>query len=61
MSKTSRTPRMFAVAEIAEQLRVSDKTIRRWIERREMHVHRIGRQIRVSEEDLTAFLNKHRS
>ena len=55
-----RLPRMLNVEQIAEQVGVSIKTVRRWIKRREVHCHRLGRTIRVSEEDLIAFLNRHR-
>jgi len=48
------------VSEVAELLQVSTKTVRRWIERRELRTHRLGRQLRVSEEDLAAFLGQRR-
>jgi excisionase family DNA binding protein len=53
-------PRLLGIAEIAERLGVSTKTVRRWIARNELHVYRLGRGLRVSEEDLIAFLSKHR-
>ncbi len=55
-----RFPRLLAVNEVAELLQVSSKTVRRWIERRELRTHRLGRQLRVSEEDLAAFLGQRR-
>ena len=55
-SPTSRTPRFFAVADVAELLKVSARTVRRWIERGDLHGHQIGRQYRIAEEDLRAFL-----
>jgi len=57
---TARTPRLFPIADVADQLDVSSKTVRRWIDRGELHVHRLGRQFRISEDDLSFFLNKHR-
>ena len=61
MTKASpRLPSMLNVEQIALQVNVSIKTVRRWIESRELHCHRLGRTIRVSEEDLIAFLNRHR-
>lgn len=61
MTKTPpRLPTMLSVEQIALQVGVSIKTVRRWIERRELHCHRLGRTIRVSEDDLVAFLNWHR-
>jgi excisionase family DNA binding protein len=48
------------VNDVAERLRISTKTVRRWIDRRELHAHRFGRQIRISEDDLDVFLREHR-
>ena len=44
------------VSEIADQLHVSDKTVRRWIKRGELRVHQIGRQHRIASDDLIAFI-----
>ena len=60
---TKASPRlscMLNVEQIALRVDVSTKTVRRWIEGRELRCHRFGRTIRVSEEDLIAFLNRHR-
>jgi excisionase family DNA binding protein len=53
--------RFMSVEETAEQLAVSTKTIRRWIARGQLHYHRFGRQIRIAEEDLRAFVAIARS
>src|SRR3954454_21737571 len=57
---SKRRPGFLAVAEVAQTLRVSVKTVRRWIEQGELRVHRLGRQLRISEEDLSAFINRGR-
>ncbi len=44
------------VAEVADQLRVSERSVRRWIKERELKVYRLGRAIRISEGDLRSFL-----
>jgi excisionase family DNA binding protein len=59
-SKPDKPQGFFSPDLVAKKLSVSTKTIRRWIERGELHVHRLGRQIRISEEDLVAFLASHR-
>ena len=56
----SRLPRLLAVSEVAELLQVCSKTVRRWAERQELRTHRLGRQLRVAEEDLAAFLGQRR-
>ncbi len=51
-----RPARMLAVADVAERLHVSAKTIRRWIACKDLRVHWLGGQIRVTEEALQDFL-----
>lgn len=53
-----RPARMLAVADVADRLHVSSKTIRRWITRKDLRVHWLGGQIRVTEEALQDFLRK---
>ena len=53
-------PSMHSVTLVAERLDVSDKTVRRLIARGELPVHRIGHSLRVSEDDLQAFLRQRR-
>jgi excisionase family DNA binding protein len=55
-----RSPRLRTVAEVAEELKVSEKTVRRWEKSGDLHFHRLGRQLRVSEHDLALFLNRCR-
>ena len=49
---------LLTVSEVAEVCRVSDRTVRRWIERGELAAHRLGRQVRISEKDLKIFLRE---
>jgi excisionase family DNA binding protein len=53
-------PRLFDVDEVAQQIGVSTRTVGRWIKRGELHVHRLGRQLRIAEDDLMLFLIKNR-
>ncbi len=50
---------LLTISEVAEFCRVSTRTVRRWIERGELAAHRLGRQVRISEKDLRAFLREH--
>ena len=59
-SKLHCPQRFFSPDSVAEQLGVSAKTVRRWIDRGELQMHRLGRQIRISEEDMAAFLASRR-
>ena len=52
----ARPPRFFTVAEVADHLRVADRTVRRWIAAGELNVHRFGAAVRISERDLHAFV-----
>jgi excisionase family DNA binding protein len=57
---TRRRRRLLTVAEVAEELKMSEKTIRRWEKSGDLHFHRLGRQLRVDEDDLALFLHKCR-
>ena len=52
--------KFFAISEVAEQLGVSTRTVRRWIENLELVAHRFGRAVRIAERDLQAFIAMHR-
>ena len=52
--------RFFTVAEVAERLHVSTRTVRRWIENFELVTHRFGSAVRIAESDFKAFLAIHR-
>ncbi len=52
--------KFLTIAEVAERLSVSTRTVRRWITAGTLQVHRFGRLVRVSETDLVAFLALNR-
>jgi excisionase family DNA binding protein len=56
----ARSIRLYTVAEVADQLKVSEKQIRRWIASGELVAHRLGRQLRIADADLRAFLAQRR-
>jgi len=53
--------RFYTVAEVADLLSVSTRSVRRWMERGDLLAHGFGRQIRISDLDLRAFLASRRS
>jgi excisionase family DNA binding protein len=57
---TARRPRtrLLTVQDVATDLQLSTKTIRRLIDRGDLPVHRLGRSVRVSEEDLLVFTTR---
>jgi excisionase family DNA binding protein len=59
-SASFRMPRLLSVKAAAEQLGVCTKTVRRWIKSGALHVHRLGRQLRISEDDLLLFVQSNR-
>ena len=59
MNTTS--PRFLTVAQVADVLAVSQRSIRRWISAGELLAHKLGRQVRISEFDLRAFLAGHKA
>ena len=54
------TPALLDAAAVAARLDVSLRTVRRLIAAGELPVHRIGRAVRVSEDDLARFLAARR-
>jgi excisionase family DNA binding protein len=56
----SRLPVLFSVRELAERFGVSTKTVFRWIASGELPAHRLGRQLRIAEEDAIAFMATRR-
>ena len=59
MSPKSMT-RFFTVTQISEMLGISTRSVRRWVAAGELLAHKFRRQVRVSEIDLLAFLQRHR-
>lgn len=58
----SRNPpdQMLTVAEVAQELRVCERTVRRRINDGELRHHKFGRAIRVSRQDLDDFKRDRR-
>ena len=52
--------RFHSIPTVAERLDVSEKSVRRYIERGELPAYKIGGQIRIGEEDLQNFLRSCR-
>jgi excisionase family DNA binding protein len=48
--------RFYTVAQVAELLAVSTRSVRRWIVRGELLAHKFGRRVRISEIDLRVFV-----
>jgi excisionase family DNA binding protein len=53
--------KFYSVIELAAVLGCSTKTVRRMIDRGDIHHHRFGRSIRVSQTDLDHFTRKCRA
>jgi excisionase family DNA binding protein len=54
-------PRLLTVADVAERLQFSEKHVRRLIDAGEIPAVRIGRLVRVSEDDLALFIRRNRT
>jgi len=53
-------PALLTIKQAAMQIQVSTKTINRWIKGGDLVAHRFGRQWRISEPDLKAFIRMRR-
>lgn len=59
--RTTAVPaRLLKVPVVAERLGVSERTVWRLIEVRELSVHRIGKSVRIGEDDLRRYLERVR-
>jgi excisionase family DNA binding protein len=54
------TLRFLSLKEAGERLDVSVKSIRRWIAKGDLRVHRFGHQHRISEDDFWVFVASRR-
>ena len=54
------SPKLHLIDEVAAILRVSTKTVRRLIARRELAACRLGRSVRVHPDDLAAYIDRRR-
>ena len=49
-------PKVYTVEEVAELLKVNPRTVYKMVDQREIHSVRAGRQIRIPQEALDAYL-----
>ena len=47
---------LLTVADVADHLKVATRTVRRALKKGEMHFHYVGRQIRIPQHEVAAFL-----
>lgn len=47
---------VLTIKEVAERLKVSERTIRNWIESGKLNAYRFGLQYRINAEDLNTFI-----
>ena len=62
MTSERRQPvfRLLLIDQVAEELGVSARTVRRLIARRELVACRLGRSVRVHPDDLAAYVSRQR-
>lgn len=53
-------PKFYDIKAVAESLDVSPRTIRRWVAKGALIIHRVDGVVRIGEADLRAFLALHR-
>ncbi len=62
MTKRETTPpsRMLTVKDVADYLRIDSKSVRRLVKSKQLAAYKVGRQWRVAERDLWAYLTERR-
>jgi excisionase family DNA binding protein len=58
---SDRASQLLSPADVAAKLNVSIKTVRRLIAANHLAAHRIGGQLRITPDDLMAFVNRGRT
>jgi excisionase family DNA binding protein len=53
--------RYATLPEVAERLKVSRRTVYRWIKNGDLNAYQFGREYRITERDLQDFLKRHRT
>ena len=53
-------PKFYTIAEVADCVGVSERTVRRWIEKELLVGHSFNGLVRISEADFLGFLATHR-
>jgi excisionase family DNA binding protein len=51
---------LFNTKEAGERLRVSESTVRRLFRRHQLHGLKVGRGLRFTQEEIVAFIERHR-
>ena len=54
------SPKFYTIAQVAEFVEVSTRTVRRWIAEGLLVAHRINGLVRISDADFQTFLAGHR-
>jgi excisionase family DNA binding protein len=52
--------RFYTIQEVSQALDVSPRTVSRWIASGELIAHRLGRSVRIADDDLRVFLARRR-
>ena len=59
LGKPPQTPdRLLTIQDVADRCQVATKTVRRWIDGKELAAFKLGRQWRISQKDLKHFLRE---
>jgi excisionase family DNA binding protein len=58
-TKTDFPAPLLTIRDVAAICRVSEKTVRRWIEARDLRAARLGVQWRIRPRDLDLFIREH--
>jgi excisionase family DNA binding protein len=51
----------YTLREVAERLKVSRRTVYRWVQAKELPAYKLGGEFRVTERDLERFLEARRT
>lgn len=59
MASENRAPRLISIAQCADQLSVSEKTVRRWLASGQLHACRLGGQVRIADHEIMRLIRQN--
>ena len=59
-NRTTPSDSFRTIRDIAEELQISERTVRRWIDAKKLIAHQFGNRWRVSPRDFDTFVRVHR-
>ncbi len=58
--RAGKIPKFYTIRSVADALEVHERTVRRWIKKGDLKAHYMGAAVRISDTDLSDFIQSSR-